>query len=150
MVKKKATRARQQERETLISSARAAYIDSTEDDDDQQVFDIHVPKESKEISKEEQEFNQRRQNAKLTAKQKKRIQVLKLRKEKKQKREELYASLAKNQLSDEHIQILQSSARLGQKDTEKQKLKRALKKNRLGIATPDVSIFQKVDLPEFV
>lgn len=157
MVKKKATRAKGREKATLTSSARSNFIDQQDadggEDNWKDQFDIIVAKKDQEVptpSQEDIEYQQRLQNARLTKKQKKRIEILKERKRKKEQRQALYDSLDKHKLSDDQMQILQSSARLGQTNTEKQKLKLALKKNRLGIETPDVQLFKEVSLPEFV
>jgi len=152
MVKKKATRAKAREKKTIQSSARAAFIESKDNQDEQlweEGMDIHIKQKKNELSEEEKQFQERRVNAKLTKKQKKRIEILKERKRKKEQRTELYERLQKHQLSNDQIQVLQSSARMGQTDTTKQKLKLALKKNRLGIESdPQVNLFQTVELTE--
>lgn len=154
MVKKKATRAKAREKKTIQSSARAAFIESKDNQvNDEKLWeegmDIHIKQKKNEISEEEKQFQERRENAKLTKKQKKRIEILKDRKRKKEQRTELYERLQKHQLSNDQIQVLQSSARMGQTDTTKQKLKLALKKNRLGIESdPKVNLFQTVELTE--
>lgn len=152
MVKKKATRAKGREKATLSSSARADFIDQNDHEEGnwQEQFDIHVKKQVEEPKAEDKEYEERLQKAKLTKKQRKRIEILKERKRKKEERQALYDSLEKNKLSNDQIQILQSSARLGQKNTEKQKLKLAVKKNKLGIETPDAQIYKEVTLPESV
>ena len=174
-MKKKATRARGRERKTLRSSARAEFMDSREcleqegDEEEVVVKRVQVPlpveekpawsegldviiskKETRtELSADQKDYLERKENAKLTSKQKKRLQVLRERKLKRDTREDLYASLAKNQLSADQSAVMKSSARIGQVDTTKQKLKLALKKVRLGLeADKDVHLFQEVELPE--
>ena len=102
------------------------------------------------LSKEELEFQQRKVNARLTNKQKKRLQTLKLRKEKKLKRADLYEELQKNQLTKKQMEILRSSATIGQGNSTKQKLKLELKMQKLGLELPkDSDLYQEVQLPEF-
>ena len=153
MVKKKATRNKVQERKALVSSARAAYIEDKDSTDSpalwEEGMDVHVPLPKVKSSPADQEYQERRENARLTKKQKKRIEILKQRKVKKENRQQLYASLAKNQLTPDQIQVLQSSARMGQVDSAKQKLKLALKKSKLGLKIdPEVNLFQSVTLKE--
>lgn len=102
------------------------------DDANALVLPAHKPKEDAR-AKLERVIQEREQKAKLTSKQKKRLQVLLERKRKKERRTSLLASLAEHQLTAEQMQVMKASAEIGQKQSNKQKAKLSLKKERLGV-----------------
>lgn len=62
----------------------------------------------------------------MTAKQKRRLQILEQKLEKDRKSKELVDEMAKNRLSSKTMKLLTSSTKLGQRYTKREKLKRNL------------------------
>jgi len=85
----------------------------------------------------------------LSAKYQRRLKILKDKIEKQERRPSLYDALAAHSLPQEQFQLLRRTASLGQVETTKQKLKRALNEERIGL-TPntDTPLVKEVQLKD--
>ena len=139
MAKKRANRERGRERQTLKSASHANtsssgggstagdgadtavlsqdLIDTLGDGSGGAPMVLPSKAKAKESAASEaarSELEQLRARAKLTSKQKMRISVLKARRDAVTQRKQLYASLEKNRLTDEQLQLLKRTDELGQ------------------------------------
>ncbi|EIE25583.1 P-loop containing nucleoside triphosphate hydrolase protein [Coccomyxa subellipsoidea C-169] len=83
----------------------------------------------------------------LSKAQKRKLKKVQEEKEKRVERRKVLASLAEHELPSEHLALMQSTARRGQRITKRQKLKNALAYQRLGLEAPSDSLLL-VERPE--
>ena len=72
----------------------------------------------------------------MSKSQAKKLRKLAEKKEKEKRRAALYASLEATKLAGSHAALLQSSSKVGQKETTRERLKSELRRERMGVAMP--------------